>query len=772
MNELFLTIVNMSISASWIVLAVLLLRLLFKKAPKWITVLLWGIVAIRLICPFSIESVMSLIPSAETINPEIMMDKTPEINSGVPIINDVVNLVIEESFAPDPTTGGNALQIWIPILSFVWILGIAGMLLYTIISYLRIKRKIDTAVLLRDNIFQSENIASPFVLGIIKPKIYLPFNTNNKDMDHVIAHEQAHIRRKDHLWKPLGFLILTLHWFNPMMWLGYVLLCRDIELACDERVIKELDIEQKADYSQALLTCSVNRRRIAACPLAFGEVDIKDRVKSVLNYKRPAFWIILVSIILSAVLAVCFLTNPTTNLNKETSLFIEEQIIAHHHGGYKEGEFYCTDFKVLGKTKDNENTTVYLWVLYLEYNEENGKAKNVSGSHIPTVITIKKSDLDSQYELVEYWEPRDGSYYFGDICEKFPWYLQRKALDAVRYIKAQQANCDKKATQHFAFNKLSRTYEVTEVLYDDEMYSFSVIAGENSPIYEITEDMQLFSQKEYGQEGHWTKLGKLEKTELTKKTFDNLFRSKGWKEGLRANRIRKDNVNAWRLIYNQDILYYVLQQKNGELYLAYGSYDHSEKDNIPSDDTSIRRLYKLDKGTDPQTDGADGANVKTFESTVSYANWAEDSEINLGALNADKLAIGNVQHLPIYKFDTLNDMEQFKQSFCDTFTMDSGWDEVPSFNTSTATYDRSFFEDNSLLLIYVSANNSTHRFRVHSVRYDAKSFCVHIVETTNAESVNTAMAGWFVTVAVSDDLIKNCTVFDADLNDRIKLLDG
>jgi len=182
MSEFFLTIVNMSISASWIVLAVFLLRLLLKKAPKWITVLLWGIVAVRLICPFTIESVMSLIPSAETISPEIMMDATPEINSGIPVFNNFVNPVISESFAPDPVTSANPLQILIPVLSIIWFVGIVGMLLYTAISYFRVKRKIGTAVLLRDNVFQSENVVSPFVLGIVNPKIYLPFNMNEQDI--------------------------------------------------------------------------------------------------------------------------------------------------------------------------------------------------------------------------------------------------------------------------------------------------------------------------------------------------------------------------------------------------------------------------------------------------------------------------------------------------------------------------------------------------------------------------------------------------------------
>lgn len=315
MSEIFLKIINMSISASYIVLAVLLLRLLLRKAPKWITVLLWGIVAIRLVCPFSVESVLSLIPSAEVISPNIMTDKTPTINTGIQIINSALNPVISDSFTPNPVDSANPLQIWIPVLTTIWIVVMVALLIYTVISYARVRRKIGTAVLYKDNIYQSENVVSPFVIGIIKPKIYLPFNINEKDMEHVVAHEMAHIRRKDHLWKPRGFLLLTLHWFNPLMWFGYVLLCRDIELACDEKVIGELDRDARADYSEALLTCSVNRRLIAACPLAFGEVGVQQRIKSVLNYKKPAFWIIILAVIACAVTAVCFLTNPLTIRN-------------------------------------------------------------------------------------------------------------------------------------------------------------------------------------------------------------------------------------------------------------------------------------------------------------------------------------------------------------------------------------------------------------------------------------------------------------------------
>lgn len=310
MNELFLKIINMSISASWLVLAVLILRFVLKKAPKWINVLLWGIVAIRLICPFSFESTLSLIPSAETIPLNIGMDTTPTINSGISAINNAVNPIISQSNTPMAGASVNLLQITIGIYEYIWIFGMIALALYTAISYWRLRRKVDTAVRYKDNIFQSENVSFPFVLGIIKPRIYLPFKMNGQYLEHVVAHEQAHICRKDHWWKPLGFLLLMIHWFNPLMWLAYVLLCRDIELACDEKVIKELGNEQRGDYTQALVACSINRRMIAACPLAFGEVSVKERVKSVMNYKKPAFWVIIISVIVCVGVAVCFLTNP------------------------------------------------------------------------------------------------------------------------------------------------------------------------------------------------------------------------------------------------------------------------------------------------------------------------------------------------------------------------------------------------------------------------------------------------------------------------------
>ncbi len=315
MSALFLQIVNKSLSAGWLILTVLLLRLLFRKAPKWITMLFWAIVALRLICPFSVKSPVSLIPSAETVNPHILTDSSLEIHTGIAFLNNAVNTARSHFSAPSPKDSANPLQIWIPVLSCVWAAGVVLLLVWAAVSCLRLYGKVRAAVLLRENIYQCETVVSPFVLGIVRPKIYLPFRINEADMALIIAHEQAHIRRKDHWWKPLGFLLFAVYWFHPLMWLAYLLFCRDIEFACDEKIIKAWDTDKRADYAQTLLTCSIKRNAVSACPLAFGENGIKSRIRSVLNYKKPAFWVMIAATAACIVVAVCFLTDP-----KDTSV--------------------------------------------------------------------------------------------------------------------------------------------------------------------------------------------------------------------------------------------------------------------------------------------------------------------------------------------------------------------------------------------------------------------------------------------------------------------
>lgn len=327
METVFLKLVNMSITAGWLALAVMAVRLLFRKMPRWITCLLWGLVALRLICPFTLESALSLIPSAQPLPQEILYTAWPEIHSGLAALDEAVNPMLEASLTPVEPASANPTQILSFVCSRIWVVGMGMMLLYTLVSYLLLKRRVCTAIPLEKGVKQSEFVDSPFVLGVFHPVIYLPFGLEEGDRTYVLAHERAHIRRHDHWWKPAGFILLTVYWFNPVMWAAYILLCRDIEAACDEKVIRNMRPDDRRAYSTALLNCSVHRRRIAACPVAFGEVGVKARIRNVMNYKKPAFWVILLALLISAAVAVCFLTNPKQPdgvYNRTSTMALEE----------------------------------------------------------------------------------------------------------------------------------------------------------------------------------------------------------------------------------------------------------------------------------------------------------------------------------------------------------------------------------------------------------------------------------------------------------------
>ena len=314
MAAVFLKLLNLSISASWLVLAVLVLRLISKRTPKWVNVLLWGIVALRLMLPFSVESALSLIPSAETVSPAVVQfDPAPTITSGVNIIDNAVNPSLSEHFAAVPTASVNPLYVWTEIAGWVWLIGLGAMLLYALVSYLRLRRRVSVSLCVRENIYLCDAISSPFILGVVKPHIYLPSGLDEVQRQNVLSHERAHLTRRDHWWKPLGFALLAVYWFNPVLWLAYTLLCRDIELACDERVIRTMDESAVKTYSTVLLACSIPRKAVITCPLAFGEVGVKERVKNALHYKKPAFWVVAASVAVCVVVAVCFLTNPPTD---------------------------------------------------------------------------------------------------------------------------------------------------------------------------------------------------------------------------------------------------------------------------------------------------------------------------------------------------------------------------------------------------------------------------------------------------------------------------
>ena len=316
MNAFLITLLNMSLTASYTVLAVMLARLLLKKAPKWVICALWSLVALRLVCPFTIESVLSIIPKANPIPTNIVYDTTPAIDSGIPLVNSVVNPFITQAFTPNAGDSVNPLQAVLFIGGILWVFGMACILFYAAVGYLRLSRRLYERAPLQDNIYLCDNIDTPFILGIIKPKIFLPSYLDQSTIDCVVAHERAHIKRKDHLWKPLGFLLLTVYWFNPLLWVAYKLFCKDMEMACDQRVVATMSTEEIKTYSSALLSCGTVHRNLGVTPLAFGETHVKPRIKSILHYKKPAFWIMMVAVVTCVAISLCFLTNPKTTVTQ------------------------------------------------------------------------------------------------------------------------------------------------------------------------------------------------------------------------------------------------------------------------------------------------------------------------------------------------------------------------------------------------------------------------------------------------------------------------
>lgn len=414
-EAIFLKVLNLSITASWLVLAVMVFRIVFRKVPKAIHVFLWALVGIRLVCPFSFESMLSLIPSAETVPQDIVYAQTPAIHSGVAILNSTINPILQNNFAPEPWESVNPLQMVLFVFQNVWILGIIVMISYACISYWRVKHRVRESIPMGGNVYFCDKVKSPFILGVLHPHIYIPTNLQESESVYVIAHEKAHIKRLDHIWKPLGFFVLTVYWFQPLFWLAYVLLCRDIELACDEKVIDELGVESKKPYSMALLNCSVSRRNIAACPLAFGEVNVKNRIKSVLNYKKPGFWLIVIAVLISAGIVAAFLTDPVTTdvgkITQEKGYYILEQNeyeftatipkdVLTEEAFTNEGQTFKTDEVIVYST---DTTNIYLKHVMLS---------NESEEYLNLIFDFSYHDLDRNSLVLLPYVKSDKGYTF------------------------------------------------------------------------------------------------------------------------------------------------------------------------------------------------------------------------------------------------------------------------------------------------------------------------------------------------------------------------
>lgn len=592
MDDVFLKLVNLSISASWLILAVLVLRVVLKKAPKWVMPLLWGVVALRLVCLFSIESALSLIPSAETIPSEIVTETREPVLYEQATLDIVTNPTLPSAAEVPVGVSRQQAQVDFNIYSVLWLAGMAALLVHALVSAGKLKRKLATAILLRDNIYESEFVDSPFVFGVVKPNIYLPMHMDEGTAAYVIAHECAHLARRDHWWKVLGYLVLALHWFNPLVWVAYILFCRDIELACDEKVVKGLDGAARADYSQALLSCAAPKRAVAACPLAFGEGNIKTRVKSALHYKKPAFWVAAAAVLAVVIVAVCFLTNPRS---ERGSLVWAQKLNAADVASielYVPAEGEARQYKKL----DTEEMAQAVELINSSRGTYIEKPETVyAGLPVWFLLTMDDGTVHAVGSVVGHYLIIDGDTFDADVENQAEWENYVLKGDSASPIDMADR------LSYALYGMTTGVYTLGEAVFEDSVWETSY--EETFANTKSTPELWLSSALGtdmtgilYGTvtaaRGYSYRFSEWEEIDLTVSNFDWLFRSASGEDwnGTSAAKLRRENVRAWRgtrtaeddnatapleRYLRWDELaamdqWLLLQQKDGSLYLVMG----------------------------------------------------------------------------------------------------------------------------------------------------------------------------------------------------------
>lgn len=592
MDDVFLKLVNLSISASWLILAVLVLRVVLKKAPKWVMPLLWGVVALRLVCLFSIESALSLIPSAETIPSEIVTETREPVLYEQATLDIVTNPTLPSAAEVPVGVSRQQAQVDFNIYSVLWLAGMAALLVHALVSAEKLKRKLATAILLRDNIYESEFVDSPFVFGVVKPNIYLPMHMDEGTAAYVIAHERAHLARRDHWWKVLGYLVLALHWFNPLVWVAYILFCRDIELACDEKVVKGLDGAARADYSQALLSCAAPGRAVAACPLAFGEGNIKTRVKSALHYKKPAFWVAAVAVLAVVIVAVCFLTNPKS---ERGSLVWAQKLNAADVASielYVPAEGKARQYKKL----DTEEMAQAVELINSSRGTYIEKPETVYGG-LPVwfLLTMDDGTVHAVGSVVGHYLIIDGDTFDADVENQAEWENYVLKGDSASPIDMADR------LSYALYGMTTGVYTLGEAVFEDSVwetsYEKTFANTKSTPELWLSSALGMdMTGILYGTvtaaRGYSYRFSEWEEIDLTVSNFDWLFRSGSGEDwnGTSAARLRRENAHAWRgtrtaeddnatvpleRYLRWDELaamdqWLLLQQKDGSLYLVMG----------------------------------------------------------------------------------------------------------------------------------------------------------------------------------------------------------
>lgn len=620
----FTRVLNLSVCASYLVLAVAGLRLAMKKAPKAFHCALWALVAIRLLCPVSIESGMSLIPSREVI-PESYLAMEPATRQTPVKLEVVTNPAYPTEAEIDTDTTVARVQIWYLYATLIWLTGMGIMGIYAVYSYLRLRLRVRLALRVQGNVWECDELDSPFILGILRPRIYLPSSLDETIREHVLAHERAHLKRLDHIWKPLGFALLTVHWFNPVMWLGYTLLCRDIELACDEKVIQKLDKPGVRAYSEALVACSASRRYVAACPLAFGEVGVKDRIKSMLRYKKPGFWALLLAVAASIGLAVCFLTDPVPpgatigRIEQQKGFRITDQMPQRHTFTiYKD---QLPEDVLNGQVHEFEENQIIAWqtpgtsvwvkrarmrgdglALTFDFSYELGESGTVV---LPYAVLSPDHNL---YVQALDGSVKDAASTYPDACHVFspgrPFELH---MDMEVYQNAAEyVSFDLRGLYHITYVSedsplsalIDRPLVIGQVLYASPTESLGY-SPEVSPEFTVQPDLTLLSVMDSALGVGYAPCETLEPVELERELFDKRFFPEGWTGSDSAQRLRRGNARAWSS-RSQELEYLLLAQKDGSIYLAI----------VLEQGDVIANLYLL-------TDG-DGQTVQESASATTY----------------------------------------------------------------------------------------------------------------------------------------------------------
>lgn len=704
MEDIFLSFLNMSINASYFALAVILIRLLLKKAPKWVNCLLWSLVGLRLIMPFSFESVFSLIPSKQPIPSDIITNPPTAISNRIPLLNSTVHPQINEAVANGLQKSSNLMQFIVFIASIIWLVGIVIMFSYAFLSFIRIKRKTDIRIEAERNVFLCDNIPSPFILGVLRPKIYIPSDSKEENMQYILTHEKAHIKRFDHIWKPVGFLLLSLNWFNPVLWIAYILLCRDIEGACDEKVIKELGSECKKPYSEALLDCSVKQRYISVCPLAFGETGVKQRIKNVLKYKKPAVILIVISIIIAGVAAICFLSDPKEE-NTEVSI---------------DGIITRTEFD-----------GVYLSLKSVDVKENGTKLFNCLWHNETDSMAYYGEMYDIEIKNGDEWK----SVKQKDIVFTLQAYLLNPGSIQEKSYSSEFFDLSKEGTYRLICGFSTDT--------NNDLYTsieFNIDISENSTAGTLTPDNTIIQrQMTIDDVIRLSKKG----YELTWKDFEGYIYTEPTLSISHPSIFRNYKINERFFLHiagepDEKPECILINTPNGAAGISFEIRNGGVEEFIRKHENNPI-IKELSWGYYISPVDSTGDN---FGKMVSLGGFTE------------YMHYSSIRSVPVLTITSTKELDNFKSAMSDTMDFETQLSDYPSFNSVTQYFDEEFFKESDLLLLYVDSPSPLYTYTLERVYSSDDALHINVIET-ESDYEKQQNTGWLMAIGITKDSVKH-----------------